>query len=101
MALRATSLEGALKFLVGQFLQIFGTDESTKAAADTLMPYLLPLMAELDPEGAGGAMLLGLDGICIISHGSSSAMAMKNAIKVGHDLAVAGITEDLRTAIGG
>ena len=95
------SLEGALKFLVGQFLQIFGTDESTKAAADTLMPYLLPLMAELDPEGAGGAMLLGLDGICIISHGSSSAMAMKNAIKVGHDLAVAGITEDLRTAIGG
>ncbi len=95
------SLEGALKFLVDQLLGIFGTNEETQAAAATLMPHLLPLMAEMDPEGAGGAMLLGLDGVCIISHGSSSALAMKNAIKVGHDLAVAGITEDLRAAIGG
>jgi phosphate acyltransferase len=95
------SLEGALRFLVDQLLAIFGTDEATKAAADVLLPYLLPLMAELDPEGAGGAMLLGLDGVCIISHGSSSATAMKNAIKVGHDLAAAGITEELRAAIGG
>ena len=27
----------------------------------------------LDPENTGGAMLLGLKGVCIISHGSSSA----------------------------
>lgn len=93
------SLEGALKFLVDQLLGIFGTDAETQAAAATLMPHLVPLMAEMDPEGAGGAMLLGLDGVCIISHGSSSALAMKNAIKVGHDLAAAGITENLRAAI--
>ena len=28
---------------------------------------------QLDPENTGGAMLLGVDGVCIISHGSSSA----------------------------
>ena len=44
-------------------------------------------------------MLLGLEGVCIISHGSSSATAMMNAISVGHDLATAGITESLRQAI--
>ena len=44
-------------------------------------------------------MLLGLEGVCIISHGSSSATAMMNAIKVGHDLSTAGITDALRAAV--
>jgi glycerol-3-phosphate acyltransferase PlsX len=30
----------------------------------------------------GGALLLGIDGICIIGHGASSAVAIKNAIRV-------------------
>ena len=34
---------------------------------------LLPLDDQLDPDTTGGAMLLGVDGVCIISHGSSSA----------------------------
>ena len=38
-----------------------------------LMPSLLPLYAALDPENTGGAMLLGVDGVCIISHGSTRA----------------------------
>jgi len=77
----------------------FGIDEATKAASEVLLPHLAPVAAELDPEGAGGAMLLGLDGVCIISHGSSSALAIRNAVAVGHDLAAAGITEALRAAI--
>lgn len=93
------TLEGALTFLMNAIVGTFGIDESTKAASEALLPHLLPLAAEFDPEGAGGAMLLGLDGICIISHGSSSATAMRNAIAVGHDLALAGITESLRAAI--
>ena len=38
--------------------------------------------AELDPDATGGAMLLGVDGVCIISHGSSSARAVVNAVRV-------------------
>jgi glycerol-3-phosphate acyltransferase PlsX len=95
------TLEGSLSFLLAKILGVFGTDEDTKAAAEVLLPHLAPIAAELDPEGAGGAMLLGLDGVCIISHGSSSATAIKNAVAVGHDLAVAGITEALRSAVGG
>lgn len=33
-------------------------------------------------EMYGGSPLLGVDGICIIAHGSSSALAVKNAIRV-------------------
>jgi phosphate acyltransferase len=80
------TLEGSMRFLVGAFLGILGKPE-VKEAADTLMPHLLPLAASLDPDRIGGAMLLGVDGVCVISHGSSSAEAMVNAITVAHDLA--------------
>ena len=93
------TLEGSLKFLMGKLLEIFTTDEETRAAMDVLLPHLAPLMGDLDPDGAGGAMLLGLEGVCIISHGSSSATAMRNAISVGHDLAEAKVTEALRSAV--
>jgi glycerol-3-phosphate acyltransferase PlsX len=95
------TMEGTLRFLFDTLMGVFGTNEETKAATEVLMPYLAPVAANLDPETAGGAVLLGLDGVCIISHGSSSATAIKNAVSVGHDLATAGITQALREAIGG
>jgi glycerol-3-phosphate acyltransferase PlsX len=36
----------------------------------------------VDPEVYGGAPLLGVKGVCIIGHGSSSSRAVYNAIKV-------------------
>ena len=56
------------------------------AAADTLMPALAPLYQTLDPDNTGGAMLLGVDGVCIISHGSSSATAVFNAVEVAAEM---------------
>ena len=93
------TLEGSLKFLMGKLLEIFTTDDETRGAMDVLLPHLAPLMGDLDPDGAGGAMLLGLEGVCSSSHGSSSAPAMRNALAVGHDLAEAQVTEALRAAV--
>lgn len=76
------TLEGGMKTLVGAILEAFGTDETTRAASDALMPALLPLYATLDPDATGGAMLLGVKGVCVISHGSSSATAIVNALAV-------------------
>jgi glycerol-3-phosphate acyltransferase PlsX len=45
--------------------------------------------------------LLGVDGVCIISHGSSSARAMVNGIKVASDMVQCGIVEEIRRAING
>jgi glycerol-3-phosphate acyltransferase PlsX len=36
----------------------------------------------VDPEAYGGAPLLGIKGVCIIGHGSSSSYAVYNAIRV-------------------
>ena len=45
----------------------------------------------LDYAEYGGAPLLGIKGVCIISHGSSNANAMKNAIRVAAEFASKGI----------
>ncbi len=43
------------------------------------------LRQEVDYSEYGGAPLLGINGICIISHGSSNARAIKNAIRVASE----------------
>lgn len=93
------TLEGSMRFLFNQVLSVIGTNEETRAAGDVLFPHLLPLAGDLSPDSHGGAMLLGLDGICIISHGSSNATAIMNALRVGAELSDAGVVDALRHAI--
>lgn len=38
-----------------------------------------------DPENHGGAPLLGVNGACVIGHGSSSAVAVCNALRVSYE----------------
>ena len=70
------TLEGGLKTLFNALLAAFASEPQYKQAADTLLPALLPLHAQMSPDTYGGAVLLGVDGICIISHGSSGETAM-------------------------
>jgi glycerol-3-phosphate acyltransferase PlsX len=93
------TLEGGLKAIVGAIYEVFGSSDETKAAADVLLPALIPLADQLDPDSTGGAMLLGVDGVCIISHGSSSARAVVNAVRVGAEMAEADLVGDLTAAI--
>ena len=59
----------------------------------------MPLYTTLDPDTTGGAMLLGVDGVCIISHGSSSATAIVNAVRVAKEMVEAEVVERLRAAV--
>jgi glycerol-3-phosphate acyltransferase PlsX len=93
------SLEGALKTFMTILGGVMSATDEAKAASEVLLPGLLEAAAPLDPENTGGAMLLGVNGVCIISHGSSSRRAILNAVRVGHDLAVAGLPEKLAQAV--
>lgn len=93
------TLEGGMRTLVSAIFGAFGTTPETQAASEVLVPALLPLYSTLDPDNTGGAMLLGVDGLCLISHGSSSATAVVNAVRVAKELHDHGIVERLRVAV--
>ncbi len=95
------SLEGSLKLLMGLLWDVLQTNEETRKCVEVLMPHLMPILQTFDPDNTGGAMLLGVNGVCVISHGSSSAVAITNAIKVAHDLAAAGLIEAIGVAVRG
>lgn len=92
------TLEGSMRFLIGALTEILGRPD-VRDTADALYAHLLPLAFALDPENTGGAMLLGVDGVCVISHGSSSSVAIVNAITVAHDLAVGGLVEAVAASV--
>ena len=86
------TLEGALRFFMGVV--------ASRLPADALTP-LLPVASELDPDTTGGAMLLGVDGVCIISHGSSGPRAVVGAVRLAAEMVEAGLVDRLRAAVAG
>ena len=93
------TLEGGLKTIVANLYAAFGSSDEAKAAAEVMLPLLAPLADELDPDTTGGAMLLGTDGVCIISHGSSSPRAIVNAVAVAREMVERELVEGLREAV--
>jgi glycerol-3-phosphate acyltransferase PlsX len=93
------TLEGALRFFVGALGEVLARDEATRAASEALMPHLAPLAAQFDPDNTGGAMLLGVNGVCVISHGSSGARAIVSAVAVAGELVAGGLVERLADAL--
>jgi phosphate acyltransferase len=93
------TLEGGMRAIVRGLLEAFASEPQYKEPADALMPALLPLYETLDPETYGGAMLLGVDGVCIISHGSSSQRAIANAINVAAEMVDHDVVGEITRAI--
>lgn len=95
------AFEGALRTFVDLVFGVLSATEEAKRAAEVVMPDLLAAAADLDPDTTGGAMLLGVDGVCVISHGSSSARAIVNAVRVAADCHRAGIVTRIREVLDG
>ena len=93
------TLEGGMKFFAGKVFEALVATPEAKEAAKVLLPQLMPLAEALDPSTYGGAMLLGVDGVCIISHGSSNATAILNASIVARDMVEVDLVGALRTSI--
>ena len=75
-------LEGALRSLSSLVFNILDSTPEAKEASATVLPMLLEAAEAFDPDVTGGALLLGLEGVCVISHGSSSARGIVSAVAV-------------------
>ena len=92
------TLEGAMRAIMGRLLVALDTDDDTRAAGVALGPALDTMVGELHPDSVGGALLLGVKGVCVISHGSSSPDAMVNAIRVASEMVEVEMVDHLAEA---
>ena len=98
IALKA--LEGAMFGLAGLVFGVVDEPEAPWAGvADALKLRLLEVAAPLLPDNTGGAMLLGIGGVCVISHGASSANAIVNAVRVARECVEGDVVARLSEAV--
>jgi glycerol-3-phosphate acyltransferase PlsX len=62
-------------------------------------PALAQLRDRLDPRRHNGAMLVGLNGIVVKSHGGSDALGFASAIAVAHDLCTNGFLARIKSEL--
>jgi len=85
------SVEGLAGLLFSELKNVLTKNMVNKLLALGLKRSLTAMKKKFDYEEYGGAYLLGINGITIISHGSSKAKAIYNAAKVAYE----GIKADL------
>ena len=80
--------------------------ETLKATITRQVGYLLSRSAfhdfkkRLDHTEYGGAPLLGVRGVCFITHGSSNTNAIKNALRVAAEFAERNINDKIEKEVG-
>ena len=79
--------ESIKPMLVKKMQRQIQTNIFSRIGAVLLLPFLKRMRNTFDYSEAGGAPLLGVNGIVIICHGSSSAKAITNAVKVAFTMA--------------
>ncbi len=74
-------------------------DVRSRLGGMLLRPSLKRLWKRMDYAEYGGAPLLGVRGVSIISHGSSSAKAIRNAVRVAREAVAGQIVQEIEAQI--
>lgn len=93
-----------LKFTEGMAAGLFQTilselQESAPQMLEQFKPLMKKIYQKHDWQEYGGAPLLGVAEYCLICHGRSDSRAIKNAIRVGKQLACSGVNQKIESAI--
>lgn len=64
-------------------------------------PFMKRIYEKINYEEFGGALLLGVKGITVISHGRSKAYAIKNAVRVAKEAVETGVNKKISEFIEG
>jgi glycerol-3-phosphate acyltransferase PlsX len=78
--------ESIKPMLVSSMRRQIQTNVFSRVGAMLLLPFLRRMKNRFDYAEAGGAPLLGVNGVVLICHGSSSARAICNAVAAVHEM---------------
>lgn len=96
--LKAT--EGTVSLLFSLLKAAMQDGPIAKLGAAMIYPKLKTMKKKLDYQEMGGAVLLGVDGVMIKAHGSSSPKAFASAILQAEQCAQAGVIPAIKDALG-
>lgn len=89
--------EGLFEFIMGLVgREVVG---ALSAERETAMKAIQALVGKFHHSSAGGAPLLGIDGICMICHGASDERSIANALLTAAQDARVGLNEKITSAI--
>jgi len=92
--------EGAMK-LIGEFLrQVFTSSLAAKIAYLLVRPGLDRLREWLDPRRYNGAVMVGLNGVVVKSHGGTDAQGFAHAVDVAMDMVIHRFNDRIREDLG-
>jgi glycerol-3-phosphate acyltransferase PlsX len=94
------TMEGTARMLGDLVKQALRSTVSSKIGGLLAKKALGEMKRRVDWREVGGAPLVGVDGVGVISHGSSDALAIENAIRRARDAARAHVTEEMAEAAG-
>ncbi|RME93374.1 MAG: phosphate acyltransferase PlsX [Candidatus Hydrogenedentota bacterium] len=93
------AIEGTAKSIFNTLKAGIRESNLAKTGALLLRPTLMMVKKRMDYATYGGAPLLGVNGNCMIGHGSSSAWAVRNAIRVTMEFAQNDVTVRIKESI--
>jgi glycerol-3-phosphate acyltransferase PlsX len=91
--------EGAAHMVQRMLMEIVMGNPAYQDALAALAPALGEFRQRLDPETTGGAHLLGIKGVVVIAHGSSSRVAAVNAIEMAAEGADDGLPSKIAAGL--
>jgi glycerol-3-phosphate acyltransferase PlsX len=92
-------MEGTIKTLLDTLREEISATAAGKVGGLLIRRSAGRLRRRLDPDTYGGAYLLGLRGLAVIAHGSSSRTAIANAVRLGAQGVRAGVVERVSTRL--
>ena len=90
------SIEGAVKLYSHFLRQTFKSSWMAGLGYLLARPAMNALRARVDPRRYNGAIFMGLNGVCVKSHGGTDAFGFANAIGVAVDMLTNGTIEKMR-----
>lgn len=91
--------EGVAEFIVSLLRKELGDASYSEETRALFKPLMGSLLKRIDYAEAGGAPLLGINGVSIIGHGRSDAKAIAGGLRSARSLAQSGYVEAIRQAL--
>ena len=93
------TVEGCSMMLFKLIKEQFKSDIISMIVGLLAKPFMRRIYKKINYEEFGGALLLGVKGITVISHGRSSSYVIKNAVRVAKEAVEAGVNSKIAQII--